>query len=104
MEYYVRYMEYKGQKLLIVWHVDETQDCDLLILDGKYEDLHKAIEGFEVDKCCCDECCFGCGQCIGATLCCMACIDKSNPKKSMCPCAGESCVRRVASVYYNDER
>ena len=98
--YWVRLIYYHSQKILVIWSETDRHDCDMIILDGNYKDLRKGIKNFDVDKCCCDECCTGCGQCIAATLCCMACVDKSDPKTSACPCAGESCVRRVAKIYY----
>ena len=58
--YMVKLLKYRGQIILIVWMRDDPHDCDFLILSGKRKDMEKAIIGFDVDRCCCDECCTGC--------------------------------------------
>lgn len=102
-QYSGRFIKYRGQQLIIVWRTADLKDCDFLILHGKRKVWQEALIDSQVDKCCCDECCTGCAQCIGGTLCCFACVDKKPGEKSKCPCAKKSCVKKMADQFYKQE-
>lgn len=81
------------------------QDCDFIVLQGKAKEWRQAVadQFDDPDACCCDTFCTGCAHCVGATCFCLACVDKKPGEKSICLFAKTKCVKRVATVYYNEE-
>ena len=99
IEFLGKYLKYRGQKIVILWRRDDLTDCDYLVLAGKSLPWKPPKEEPKVpDTCCCDNCCTGCGKCLGAVFCCFSCVNKNKGATTVC-----SCFKKIACCKYAAE-